>query len=251
MNPSQAKTILLRHRPGTADDHDPEILEALALAREDPALRHWLEQHHAFQAAMRAKLRALPAPEALKARILAAPARARPPARWRRPAWQMAAALAFLLGLAGLWLWPVTTATPRRFGDFQARMVRTVLREYRMDVRTNDHAAVRRHMANGGAPADYVVPAGLARRVLTGGGLLRWRNQPVSMICFNRGDDEMLFLFVLPRTAVKDPPPAAPQPGRINKLRTASWTQGNNTYLLAGPDEPDFPRYYLEAVPAP
>ncbi len=38
MNRDEAKTILLRYRPGTADADDPEIATALALARQDPEL---------------------------------------------------------------------------------------------------------------------------------------------------------------------------------------------------------------------
>ena len=58
-----------------------------------------------------------------------------------------------------------------------------------------------------GAPADYDVPRGLERLQLTGGGRLTWRSNPVAMVCFDRGDKQMLFLFVMKRSAVKDPPP--------------------------------------------
>jgi hypothetical protein len=56
----------------------------------------------------------------------------------------------------------------------------------------------------------------------------------------------MLFLLVLNRAAVKDPPPERiPRVGKVRRLMTASWSEGNNTYLLAGPDEPDFVRKYV------
>jgi hypothetical protein len=133
--------------------------------------------------------------------------------------------------------------TPDRFADYQARMVRTVLREYRMDLVTNDMREIRQFMAAKGAPADYVLTKGLEDLRLTGAGFLRWRSQPVAMVCFNRGDNEMLFLFVMDRSAVKDPPPVEPQLARVSKLKTARWTKDDKTYILAGPEDSDFQKY--------
>ncbi len=116
-------------------------------------------------------------------------------------------------------------------------MVRSALREYRMDLVTNDLSKVRHLMASRGAPSDFSVPKGLSQLPLTGGGVLQWRNHPVSMVCFNGGDNKMLFLFVMNRSAVKDPPPTIPNLGQINKLQTASWSEGNKTYFLAAPQE--------------
>ncbi len=87
--------------------------------------------------------------------------------------------------------------------------------------------------------------AGLNKLQLTGAGLLRWRSNPVSMVCFNRGDNHMLFLFVMNRSALKDAPPDIPRLGKVADLVTASWSQGDKTYLLAGPEEPDFGAKYL------
>ena len=124
-------------------------------------------------------------------------------------------------------------------------MVSGALREYGMDIKTNDMRVVRQELASRGAPADYVVPRGLGRLRLTGGGRLTWRSNPVGMVCFNRGDNQMLFLFVLKRSALKDPPPATPRLAKVNELLTASWTQGDETYVLAGPEEADFVQKYL------
>jgi hypothetical protein len=78
-----------------------------------------------------------------------------------------------------------------------------------------------------------------------GGGLLRWRSNPVAMVCFDRGDRQMLFLFVMDRSAIPDPPPTTPKIAQVNKLLTASWTQGDRTYVLAGPEDAEFVRKYL------
>ena len=114
-----------------------------------------------------------------------------------------------------------------------------------MDIKTNDMRMVRQDLASRGAPSDYVVPPGLERLRLTGGGRLTWRTNPVAMVCFDRGDRQMVFLFVLDRSAVKDPPPTTPRLHKVNELLTASWTQGDKTYVLAGPEEAGFLQKYL------
>jgi hypothetical protein len=241
MTPSQAKEILLLYRPGTADAEDPQIVAAIDLARQDPELARWFAQHCAFQDAMRAKLRQMEVPMHLKAALLAQQKIVRPPIWRQRPVW-LAAAAVLLLGLAGLWLRP---ANPDRFANFQARMVSTALREYRMDLVTHDMRQLRQFIAGKGAPAEYRLTKGLERLPLTGGGCLQWRNHPVAMVCFNRGDDQMLFLFVMKRSDLKDPPAETPQLAKVTTLQTVSWTQGDYTYFLAGPEEPQFLDKYL------
>jgi hypothetical protein len=247
MNRSEAQRVLLLYRPGTADASDPEMLEALELAQRDPELGHWFEQHRAFQKTMRARFRQIEVPAHLRTSILARaqaqrPIISQPRFWWWKPLWVAAAVLIVLGGLASLWLRPHPA---NQFANFRARMVSGALREYLMDIKTNDMAVVRHGLAARGAPADYVVPQALERLKLTGGGRLTWRNHPVAMVCFDRGDQQMLFLFVLKRSAVADPPPATPRLAKVNELLTASWTQGDRSYLLAGPEEADFLQRYL------
>ena len=115
-----------------------------------------------------------------------------------------------------------------------------------MDIVTNDMRAVRRFLEERGAPSEYELTEGLEKLTLTGAGLLEWRSNPVAMVCFDRGDNQMLFLFVMNKAAVKDSPPAAPQVEQVNKLLTVSWTRDDYTYVLAGPEEPDFEKKYGE-----
>ena len=67
-------------------------------------------------------------------------------------------------------------------------MVSTALREYRMDIVTNDMRTLRHALQAKGAPADYELSQGLETMQLTGGAALTWRNHPVSMVCFDRGN---------------------------------------------------------------
>ena len=242
----QAKHILLLYRPNSPDTPDPEMREALELARQDPELAKWFGQHQAFQASVRAKLRQVEPPAQLKQALLASHKIIRPQFFWPRPAWLAAAAIfVVLVGLARLFLSP---SVPDRFGDYRETMVSAAVRVYGMDLETSDASRLRRFIAAKGAPADYQLTPGLERLQLQGGGLLRWRGNPVSMICFDRGGNRMVFLFVLKRSALKDPPPqsaAGAELQRVEGLITASWTRGTDSYLLAGPEEPGFAEKYL------
>ena len=253
MNSSEAKEILLLYRPGTAELADPQMTEALALARQDPELGRWFEQHRAFQKAMSTGFQKIEVPAHLRTSLLARmqtqptvippPALGRNPAWWRNPVWlAAAAAVVLLLGLAGLWRHP---RPADRFANYRSRVLGEALRDYRMDVMTNDMRQVRQFMASRGAPADYDLTRGLEQLQLTGGGRLTWRSNPVTMVCFDRGDKQMLFLFVMKRSAVKDPPPITPQLAKVHQMVTVSWAHGDNTYVLAGPEEPDFVKKYL------
>jgi hypothetical protein len=119
-------------------------------------------------------------------------------------------------------------------------MVSGVLRSYHMELETNDTAEVRDFMARSGNPADFEIPRGLAILELAGGGRLQWRGNPVSMICFSRGEDDMVYLFVIRGSALSDAPADVPTLTQVNKLATLSWSRGENVYLLAGLPEPGF-----------
>ena len=247
MTEREAKKILLLYRPGSDDGSDPEIAQALALAREKPELQRWLEKEQACQAAMRAKFRGIAVPPDLKQRLLLERKVLRPEFRRSRTLLLAAAAMLVLLAVMAALVWPRPDKTPR-FAQFQARMVSTVLRQYRMEVASADMAAVRGHMAKHGAPADYVVTPGLERVPLAGGGVLRWQGRPVSMVCFYRRqtpeDKEMLYLFVLRKSALPDPPAPVPQVQDLKGMSTMSWTDGDNIYMLTGPEEPGFAEKY-------
>ena len=247
MTHNQAKQILLLYRPGTRDAEDPEVAEALRLAEQDPDLGRWLAEQQAFHVAMRAKLRELPAPERLKRALLAQQKVVHPPFEfWRRPLWIAAAAIfVTLLGFSAFLIRP---SVPDRFAHYRESMVAAAVRMYGMDLVTKDSEQLRQFISAKGAPADYDLTQGLARLQLKGGGLLRWRGNPVSMVCFDRGTGDTLFLFVMKRSALKDPPSATAQKAdlaRVDGLMTASWTNGSDAYILAGPNEAGFAEKYL------
>ncbi len=247
MTINEAKKILELYRPGANDGADLEVAQALALARQDPELAGWLDERVRLQKALQRKFREIPVPVSLKGDILAHPKQLVRPPWWRDPDWlPLAACIVLLLSLCvaleGMWK---GARVPDHFVDFEGRMVRSALREYRMDILTNDLPQVRHHLSTRGAPADFPLPIPLTKLSVMGGGVLHWRNNPVSMVCFDRGDKQMLFLFVMNRTAVKDPPGCAPSIQQISSQTVLGWSEGDKAYVLAGPEEADFLKKYF------
>jgi hypothetical protein len=233
VNSTQAQTILLAWRPGHGDLRDPEVAAALDLARRDPALKSWLDRHSDFQRAVARSFQELPVPGGLRARILAGPKIiAAPIPWWRKPGWLSAAAVvALLLGLAAWWVRP---PSEHSLSAFRNQMVGFVLRQYAMELVTNDLAQIRAYLKRQQAPSDFVLPENLGRQPLLGADVLGWRRERVSMVCLQSPARDTLFLFIVNRASVDGATPITTEFAQVNKLMTVSWTQGGWTYVLAG-----------------
>jgi hypothetical protein len=243
MTTREAKEILLLFRPGRGDEGDPQVAAALDLARSDPELQKWLEEQSAINDAIRQKLSSIPVPRTLKGDILLGPKVVRGPAQWwsRRVALAAAAAIVLFAVISSVW-WNFQPKS--EFTKFRARMVGSILREYHMDIVTNDMQRVRLHLAQKGAPADYTVPSGLRATSLTGAAALSWNGKPVSMVCFDRGTNDMVFMFVY-RKQHLDNVPEKPELKPVSDLGTASWASGDKVYLLAASGPVERLRPYL------
>jgi hypothetical protein len=232
MNVAEAKAILLAWRPGHGDLRDPEVAAALELARHDPKLKEWLERHGDLQRAIAKGFHEIPVPGDLRARILARPKIIVPVAWWRKPVWlSAAAALALLLGLAAWWVRPPSEDS---LAVFRGRMVGIVLRQYTMELATNDMTQVRAWLARKQAPSDFVLPEKLGRLPLLGADVLSWRTERVSMVCLESSSKDTLFLFVVSDPSFSPELVSTTEFAQVNSLMTASWTQGGKTYVLAG-----------------
>jgi hypothetical protein len=254
MTRAEAQMILLRFRSLELDGDDPEIQEALAFCKTDPELQTWAEHRARFNHNAQAALRGLAVPEELGKQIisrgaadrLGGPRRershhrsnvVRPSAFQRhRAILALAASLVLLLGGALFWVnRPVPSSEDRTFTGFEGRMLRFALREYRMDVLTNDQQVVRKYLTDHGAPADFPLPASLNARPVKGGASLAWQNHPVAMLCFEApATSDTLYLFVTDQPAVPNSPAGPPRFGKFNQLSTAEWTTAGKVFVLAG-----------------
>lgn len=233
MNSQRAKDILISYRPGLSDPADPDTAAALDWLERDAELARWFEHQQAFHAATRQAFRNMAVPENLKDKILPKSHPPRSKILWfnRFEFLAAAAAVVLLLSLAVFWIQPDEN---RKLADYRARMAKFALRDYRMDLVTNDLNQIREFLANRGAPADYHLSPPLQKLPGVGCAFLKWQNQPVSLICFRLGEQDLVWLFVTPQSTVQDPPPSTnPQYQTVGKLMTASWTEQGKTYLLA------------------
>ena len=251
MNQDEAKTILLFYRPGTADADDPQVAEALALAKRDPELAVWLKEHCARQEMLRAKFRQITAPAGLKEQIISEQAAQEKIIFWRRNAiFAAAAVLVALIALAPLWF-------PHRpnydaFATYRNGMASIALRGYGMDLTTDNPASVRAYFAQNHALADYVLPAPLGKTAVAGCAIEDWQGAKVSMVCFRTGKplppgaQSDLWLFVVDRSRVKDAPPAGSrQFVQVGRLRMVTWTDGDKLYVLGTTGDEQTLRRYL------
>jgi len=243
MTTKEARQYLLAYRPELCDDpawkDDPRLREALDLAEANPELRAWWDQHCEFDRTARQAFQDIPVPLDGLTRILEQARRGeqgKPPARGMELNWGwLVPAAAVLIGLA-LLLWPRPPASPELdFDTYRARMMRNVLREYAMSILTNDLSAIQVHLQEMKAPSTFEEPAGLSALTRTGAGVVGWRTNQVAMVCYDRGDQQMLFLFVAHRNDVPDAPGWPPSTVMDKGLQTVTWTTNDWVYLLAGP----------------
>ena len=246
MDSRQAKEILMRSRPETTDAADAEFVEALEQARRDPELGRWFAQHRVFQNTIRDRLRQLPVPPGLKERILAGSSPVEITVWWRRPAFAALAATAAIVSLAAVVFFRPQPTEDRSFAAFRNRMVRSAQRSYAMDMATTNLSEIRAFLAAHKGHADYVLPARLERLPGDGCAVLRWHDRKISMVCFDLGGHDDLYLFVTDRSDFPGAPSTRePQFTRIEKLTAASWSAGGKAYVLAGPGDEQFLRGYL------
>ncbi|MBL9135803.1 MAG: hypothetical protein JNK85_08045 [Verrucomicrobiales bacterium] len=248
MTPHQVQRVLLAWRPGHPVGDDPEVREALERVHQDPALQAWYAAHQSFQVSTTAQLRSNRVPTDLAARILASRKVVRP--RFRPFGLALALAAAVITAVA-LWIGFVRNAGELEdFDNFRSRMVKAAVREYRMDVVTNDLAAIRTFLASRQAPSDFDLAPALAALRPVGGGALSWHGHAVSMVCLENANLGMMYLFIVPASAFHAGSPTVPSVGSFSRLATASWVQGDRAYLLAAATAPDQLRPFLPPAPA-
>lgn len=242
MNREQAKEILSLHRVDAATAGNDELAAARRLLVDDAELAAWWEAHRAFDAGVRGALEGIPVPAGLADCILQELPQAKRIVWWRQPVvWAAAASVVLWLGF-----WLHHQALNREFAAFNIRLARAALRDYRMELRTNSLPAIRDYLAHRGCPADYELHAGLERLPGLGCGSLRWRNQPVSMICFERNPDQLVWLFVTDAASVAGAPRSArPVIRTVGELSLAAWSEGRRLYVVAAVGPPEILHDYL------
>ncbi len=238
MTKSEARRILLLYRPGSDDASDPEIAEALAMAQKDAELAAWMRKQHDFHASVRAPLRSVVPPPDLRARILSGPREAPvlPFPILRFIPLAAAAVVVLFLGLAN---WELVSglfhpASDNSFGAFHARMARVAQRDYnQMDLVSSNLVEVSQFLTKTSPLKEQAIPSGLQRVPLFGCANLRWHGLPVTMICFKRNANDLLWLFIADRSQIPGSPDSATaRLQTLGKFATASWTRDDRIYVI-------------------
>jgi len=228
------------------------MAEAMGLAKRDPELSRWFENHCAVQEILRAKFRQIAVPQGLKEQIISE-RKAHTTLRSHRNRALMAVAAAMLLLIVAVAYRELRPRQSNSFANFSNRMIGTVARgQYpQMLLETNDLQAIHAFLTARGQ-GDYSLPEALAKTAGTGCTVLHWQGQNVSMVCFNSGRnadaaEPDLFLFVVDRDGLaRAPTSTSPHiEARNRNLTIASWRSGNKIYLLGGLGGENFLRKYL------
>lgn len=234
-SPADRETLLLpRNWSEKLRSEDP-IPTSL---QKDTAARDLYRRSEEFNAQAHRALHDIPVPADLRGKILAQAQTAQPEDSqskiitvpfWRTPrAIALAAALAFMA--TGITFWITAPRENQSFAGYRSRMIGFALREYRMDIHTNNLTEVQKFLAQNGAPSEFNLPTPLAQTPVKGGATLTWQGRPVSMVCFDRLNTT-LYMFVIDNTSA---PSSVQEVTSFKNVATASWTSGNKTFLLAG-----------------
>lgn len=230
MKLEQARRILIACRP-EIDRQDSDVVAALALAERDAELACWWREQQEVQAVLRDQFRSLPVPANFKDQLLAEIRIVRP-VFWRRAPIRLSAAAAVLVLLLSVMV-RQPAGNGLTLAQFRDRMVRTVIREYRMDITTSSEAEIRGYLTQARGHADFQLPVGVAGVPYLGAGRLSWQGHPVSMVCFQRQTGVPMYLFVIDREAFTTPPEARMPLEMVAGFATASWSAGDDVYVLA------------------
>jgi uncharacterized membrane protein YbaN (DUF454 family) len=239
VNREEAKEILLPYRHGSSDAGDPQIAEALSLAKSDPELAGWLEDHSARQDVLQKKFRSIAVPTGLKEQIISEHAAAGRTIFIKKNR-KLAVLVAVMIVLLGtFYFWQPQPREDAGLVEYQKEMTSVVAWGYGMDLATNDIAGIRNFLRGKNAPANFDLTGPLGHTPLAGCSIEKWQDQKVSLICFHAGVSgnaaaSDLWLFVVDRKLVANAPSdPAPKFSQVNKLAIATWTAGNKLYLLS------------------
>jgi hypothetical protein len=232
MDNNKAKLLLAVYRRTGEDAQDPFFADALQQAAKDPALRDWLAEEQKFDAQFAWALGEISGPK--EGRALIEATMVRRPTRWFRwwPA-ALAASIAVLLALYASFGRTRTLSLPQ---SFSVAELAKYLSEHHatMGLMSSDYTKVRAWIADKGGPLPDRLPPGLAQLGVLGCQTWETSRGKVSLVCFVRGNKDMIHLYVFedPRDGASLPDMGAPRYERAGDWSFALWKEEGRTYAL-------------------
>ena len=236
MNKTDAKQILQVCRPNGQDAHDPLFARASRHLEKDPTLAKAFSDQQQFDSSMAHALQGIPVPPHLKASLLASRKIIRPLPWWGLPIPNsipsaIAALLVILVTVGALWV----RSGSKSFSDYRNKLVKESWGGApHLDFETSEMGEITRWLEKQHALVDFAVPTALQDLPIRGCRTLDCDGRKVSIICFGDGFRHT-HLFVMNRMDFPDMLPAdGPDFEKCHGWKTASWNQGEATYVLAG-----------------
>jgi hypothetical protein len=244
MDNREAKFILNAYRPGGQEASDPRFAKAIEQTRRDPVLEQWFKESIAFDATVTEKLCAVAVPVDLRENILAGVKISRP-LRWSKPfiKWAIAAAL-ISMAILGSLIWQNTRGAHLAGWQNEALdVVSSLVRnESSFDAQSHKASELVAWLRAKHAPAARTLPQSLDKLQSVGCKTFSWNGTTVSVICFMRPDGGLIHLVTMNTPAASARTPRLVQ---RDQWATATWREGNMTYMLALEGSPDQLRRYL------
>jgi len=234
MDKYKARFVLQSIRPDGADAEEPEFAEALDAARSDPVLNSLIASEQALDRVIASKLATIPIPDGLCDSILARAEVSRAVGRRRfvhRLA--LAASVALLASVAAVWWSNARRAVS--FDNYRQEMVSRLDGRIQLSFTSQQADELQQWLVQTRGVTGFEIPAGLQQLPAIGCRTWMWNDRPAGLICFLVDGRQPVHLLVISRAAVSDPPRhSEPQVLHVGNWKTASWTQGENVYVLAG-----------------
>jgi hypothetical protein len=248
MDNREAKFILSAYRPGGQDADDPRFAEALAHVKRDPVLERWFCDAVAFDAFITKRLCSVSPPADLRDNILTGGKISRPIQwRWRFRRLAIAAGIIAAVTLGSLIL---RQETRPRLARWQTRALDVVsslvANQSKFDAQSRDADELVAWLRANHAPSAQTLPQNLQKLQSLGCKTFSWKGQPVSVICFARPDGGLIHLIMM-NTSAESNRAIKRQPRVVQQDRwaTATWREGEMTYMLALEGSSDQLRTYL------
>lgn len=111
---------------------------------------------------------------------------------------------------------------------------------FKLDLKNEDHGELFRFITKSGrACPSGCVPKGLKAEPGLGCRVIEWDGKPGAIVCFRRGEDEIVHLVVFRRADVAGELPIGrrPQIDQHGDWAVATWEEGNRVFMLLGQTE--------------
>jgi hypothetical protein len=233
MNREEARQLLEVFRSGGADMNDPRFMEALALLENDPELNKQFDDQRRFDLRVTASIQAaIPVPPDLRNAILAGCKPSRP-ARWTD--WRAPVAVAACVAAIFLVVGTLFAQRTPKFTDFRAQLVHEAWDGgAHLEVESSDPRAIQAWLAGQNVASDFTLPAGLQDVRLVGCRIVEVDGARIPMLCMASGMRH-IHLFVVDGVQLAQlPPDNSPDFEKCGSWKTASWRDGDTTYVLTG-----------------